>query len=116
MKTIWIIDESITGAVRITGDRIDGPGVATFGSNEDIPDYEYVKPSDDEATVAGINARNLERLLLIREPERTIEPPHRLRNDHRGYVFYPSPGCWRFNAETDQGTFEIVQYVSPPIP
>jgi hypothetical protein len=116
MKTIWLIDATISGSVKLTGERTDGSGVATFVSVEDIEDHENAGPGADEATVAGVNARNRERLLRDRVPERVIEPPHDLRTDRRGYIFYPGPGCWRFTAATDQGTYQIVQYVSPQIP
>ncbi|MPZ50254.1 MAG: hypothetical protein GEU75_13320 [Dehalococcoidia bacterium] len=110
MKTIWLIDDSVTGDVRHRGERLDGDGIVQFHYGE-VVGWEDVAAGADAATVDGVNQRNRERLLDQRRNEVVFEGPHSVSNDRRGYVFYSGPGCWRFTAETEQGNFEIVRYL-----
>jgi len=83
-KTIWVVAEDPGQPVRVTGQRLDGAGAATFTDYEDNPN-----PTTE--------------LLLV--------DPFGLQFDHRGYVVYPFPGCWHFVAETGKSTVEMTLYV-----
>ena len=90
-KTIWIIDDSVVGPVRITGRRLDGDERARFQGFD-----------------GGVSTDGREILL---------KAPHSRSTDQRGYVIYPSAGCWRFTAESDgRAIAEITRYLYDVLP
>ena len=94
-KTIWIVAEGIVDQVRITGQRLDGPGTITF------PRYDRDASFPENA---------------LGRTELVLKPPYGLSDDHRTAIDYPSAGCWQFTAQVGTWTVEIVQYLyeEPP--
>lgn len=99
-KTVWIVDDDVSGEVEVRGRRLDGPDSAIFPLYERDPDYYG----------AGTYQKRWNRTELV------LIPPHGLYEDHRTEVFYPSAGCWQFTARTETETVEIVQYLYPVDP
>lgn len=94
-KTIWIVDDAVQGEVRIRGRRLDNDDVARFQGY-----HEY----DNDGVSAGGR-------------EVILGPPHGRSKDRRGYVIYPSAGCWRFTAESDgQMIAQITAYLYDVVP
>ena len=91
-KKIWIVAEGIVDEVRITGQRLDGPGTVLF------PSYER------DGTIQRENYK-------WQRTELVLTPPHGLSEDHRTLIDYPSAGCWQFTAQVGTETVEIVQYL-----
>ena len=101
-KTIWVVDSAVEGVVRLTGRRLDGPGVAVF------PSYER-----DEGFYETGGLGNPENFKWQRT-ELVLVLPHSY--EHRTEVSIPTAGCWQFTAQVGTETVEIVKYLyeEPP--
>ncbi len=94
---IWFVDPGVEGEVRLTGRRLDGPGVAVF------PVYE--RDDTFELNADGTRKSDWDRTELV------LLPPHSY--EHRMEVDIPTTGCWQFTARTEEETVEIVLYLYP---
>ena len=89
-KTIWIVDDAVQDQVRITGQRLNGDDVALFQGYREYTG-DSVSPDGREIILGATHGRS---------------------TDRRGYVIYPTAGCWRFTAESGgQVIAEITQYL-----
>ena len=95
-KTIWVVDRAVEGTVRLTGRRLDGPGVVVF------PRYQR-DPNFFQQNAAGTYEEKWDRTELV------LVLPHTY--EHRTGVSIPSAGCWQFTAQIGTETVEIVQYL-----
>lgn len=94
-KTIWIVDDAVQGEVRIRGRRLDNDDVARV---QGYHEYDNDRVSQDGREII-------------------LGPPHGRSKDRRGYVIYPSAGCWRFTAESEGRVIaEITQYLYDVVP
>ena len=99
VKTLWIVSDDVTGEVKISGKRLDGPGRIVF------PLYDR-DPLFYEQRGAGTYELRWDRTEL------TLIPPHGVvGQDHTTQVFYPSAGCWQFTAEIGTEKVQIVRYL-----
>lgn len=90
-KTIWILDDAVQGPMRITGRQIGSDRVAQFQGYD-----------------GGVSPDGTELVM---------KPPHGRSKDRRGYVIYPTAGCWRFTAESEGRLIaEITQYLYDVVP
>ena len=98
-KTVWIVTGAVTGEVKLSGKRLDGPGRIVF------PLYDR-DPNFYEQYGAGTYEMRWERTELA------LIPPHGAAGqDHHTEVFYPSAGCWQFTAEIGTEKVQIVHYL-----
>ena len=95
VKTLWVLRRT-SESIRITGRRLDAPGVITVRQGQEPP---------SEA-------------LEIRDPPRASVIPGRASADvMRDYVFltshvfYPSAGCWEFTLQAGASVAHIVRHV-----
>ena len=93
-KTIWVVADEQAGEVKLTGRRLDGPGVALFPSYERDPDFG-----------AGTYQKRSARTELV------LIPPHGIGQDHRIEVSIPSAGCWQWTVRVGGEQVTIVQYL-----
>ena len=96
-KTIWIVSGTVTGEVKLTGKRLDGPDRIVF------PLYDR-DPNFYEQYGAGTYEMRWDRTELA------LIPPHG-SEQHRTEIFYPSAGCWQFTAEIGTQQVQIVRYL-----
>lgn len=84
VKTLWVVSRT-SSPLRITGNRLDGPGTAKFRIGQDTPIEEALviaDPSLASAIPGGASTEVMQAYSFI--------PSH---------VFYPSPGCWEFTVQ-----------------
>ncbi|MDO8615215.1 MAG: hypothetical protein Q7T33_05700 [Dehalococcoidia bacterium] len=86
-KTLWIVDDGVSGTVTVTGRRLDGDGVTLFQR------YDGTRQNRDTLVLEG---------------------PHARRTDHIGYVVYSSPGCWQLTTRASDQTLEVTVYLFAP--
>ena len=99
LKTVWIVTGDVTGEVKLSGKRLDGPGRIVFPLYDRDPNF-YEQSGADTYEMRWDRTE----LALI--------PPHGLvGQDHRTEVFYPSAGCWQFTAEIGPEKVQIVRYL-----
>ena len=91
-KTIWIIADENAGEVKLTGQRLDGPGTVVF------PQY------DRDGTILRENFK-------WQRTELVLKPPYGLSEDHRTAIDYPSAGCWQFTIQAGTETVQIVRFL-----
>ena len=96
-KTIWVVDNAVEGPVKLTGRRLDGPGVVVF------PWYEL-----DEGFYETGGLGNPENFKWQRT-ELVLVLPHTF--EHRTGISIPSAGCWQFTAQVGTETVEFVLYL-----
>ena len=97
VKTLWVLSRT-SAPVRITGNRVDGPGSVKFRRGQDEPIAEFViaDPSVASAIPAGASAEVMRAYAFI--------PSH---------VFYSSPGCWEFTVQVGSGAVRLVREIKP---
>ena len=98
-KTVWIVSGTVSGAVKLSGKRLDGPDRMVF------PLYDR-DPNFYEQYGAGTYEMRWDRTELA------LIPPHGATGqDHHTEIFYPSAGCWQFTAEIGTEQVQIVRYL-----
>ena len=98
VKTLWIILRR-PGQVRITGHRIDGPGVARFVRERgDPPSAELVveNPNIRRIIPHGASPEVLRQYLFL-----------------GSNVVYDSPGCWQFDVVVGDQMSRIIKRLPP---
>ena len=95
VKTLWVVRRT-DQPVRITGQRVDGPGTAMFRRGSDEPTESLDVPSAalQSAWPGGAS--------------REVTSAYAFLPSH---VFYPSPGCWRFEVRVGDQVVPIVREV-----
>jgi len=93
IKTLWVL-RATADPVRITGRRLDGPGVLTMRRGEGMAaeSYEVLNPGAESVIPGGAPAQITREYVFL--------PSH---------VFYPSPGCWRFTIQIGRDEFHVVR-------
>jgi hypothetical protein len=93
VKTLWVLRRT-SDSVRISGRRLDGPGLARLRRGGDTPsDTLFVaNPSKESVTPGGAPQAVMRSYVFL--------PSH---------VFYPSAGCWQFTVQIAQEDFRIVR-------
>lgn len=92
-KTLWIVDSSYGGTLRVRGETLDGTAVARFRARGMGSTLELALDLDREKGVIPGGA----------SPEEMA-----LYSYHPSYILYPHPGCWRLTAELGGYEVEIV--------
>lgn len=98
VKTLWVISRT-SAPVRITGNRLDGPGAAKFRRGQDEPmEAEFVIADARVASAipGGASADVMQAYAFI--------PSH---------VFYSSPGCWEFTVQVGSDEVRLVREIKP---
>lgn len=98
VKTLWIVSRT-SAPVRITGNRVDGPGTVKFRRGQDQPieaEFVIADPSVASAIPGGASADVMRAYSFI--------PSH---------VFYSSPGCWEFTVQVGSGEIRLVREIKP---
>jgi len=93
-KTLWVLSREVAGSLRVTGRRLDGPGVASFKDGVDAAPASTLAISDPwtrSVTPGGASPDVLKAY--------SFQP---------SYVLYPSPGCWELNARLGDDEASIV--------
>jgi hypothetical protein len=95
VKTLWVVSRT-SAPVRITGNRVDGPGTAKFRQGQDQPIDEFVIADPSHASVipGGASAEVMRGYSFI--------PSH---------VFYSSPGCWEFTVQVGSDVVRLVREI-----
>ena len=96
-KTVWIVSGTVSGEVKLSGKRLDGPDRMVF------PLYDR-DPNFYDQYGAGTYEMRWDRTELV------LIPPHE-SGLHRTEIFYPSAGCWQFTAEIGTEQVQIVLYL-----
>ena len=96
VKTLWVVRRT-DQPVRITGQRVDGPGVARLRQGSDEPAEALVVASAAHRSVRPGGAT----------PE--VMSAYEFLTSH---VFYQSPGCWRFEVRVGDQVAHIVREVT----
>jgi hypothetical protein len=93
VKTLWVLRRT-SDSVRISGRRLDGPGVARLRRGSDTPSETLLvaNPSQESVMPGGAPQAVMRAYVFL--------PSH---------VFYPSPGCWQFTVQIAQEEFRIVR-------
>lgn len=97
VKTLWVVSRT-SAPVRITGNRLDGPGTAKFRRGQDEPVAEFViaDPGVASAIPHGASAEVMQAYSFI--------PSH---------VFYSSPGCWEFIVQIGSDEVRLIREIKP---
>jgi hypothetical protein len=93
VKTLWVLRRT-SDPVRISGQRLDGPGYVKLRRGSDVPsEILFVANPSRESVVPG------------------GAPPEVMRSYAflPSHVFYPSAGCWQFTIRIDEKEFQIVR-------
>ena len=93
IKTLWVL-RATAEPVRITGRRLDRPGLLTMRRGEGMPaeSYEISNPGAESVMPGGAPAEIAREYVFL--------PSH---------VFYPSPGCWQFTIQIGREAFHVVR-------
>lgn len=92
-KTIWVVDRTVArGRLEIEGRGVGDRARVRFGRSGTEPKPRLVIASAESSRVTPGGA-----------------PDHEMARYafHTGYVYYPSPGCWRFNASVGGAEVDI---------
>jgi hypothetical protein len=92
VKSIWVLSRTATGALRLQGHRLDGPGELEFQSGTDseiVRTLDIADPWHDSMRPGGRSA--MERYAFVSM-----------------YVYYPSAGCWELVARLGDREVRIV--------
>lgn len=97
VKTLWVVSRT-SAPVRITGNRLDGPGTAKFRRGQDEPAAEFViaNPRVASAIPLGASAEVMQAYSFI-----------------SSHVFYSSPGCWEFTVQVGGDEVRLVREIKP---
>jgi hypothetical protein len=96
-KTLWVLLRT-SAEMRISGRRLDAPGVLKFDGVGDPPTEELVIADPSRRSVRPTGA-----------------PPEIMRAYAfiPSLVFYPSPGCWEFTIRIGDAEHRIVRDLKP---
>jgi ubiquinone/menaquinone biosynthesis C-methylase UbiE len=97
VKTLWVLLRT-SKEVRITGRRLDGPGVVTLRREADPPvDMLVIADPGRQSAIPGGATPEVMRTY-------SFLPSH---------VFYPTPGCWEFTVRIGEDEVRIVRDLKP---
>jgi hypothetical protein len=96
VKTLWVVRRT-DQPLRITGQRVDGPGVARLRRGSAEPADALDVPNAAQHSVRPGGAT------------RDLMSAYAFLSSH---VFYPSPGCWRFEVRVGDQIAYIVREVT----
>lgn len=81
-KTIWVVDRTLArGRLEIEGGSVGDRAPVRFGDYGTEPRLVIASAESSRVTPGGAPAHEMARYAF-----------------HTGYVYYPSPGCWQFEA------------------
>lgn len=94
IKSVWILERSVAGALRVSGRQLQGSGSLTFreGMNGPITSSLLIEtPLAHSMTPGGASTEDMRKFAFV-----------------ASYVFYPGPGCWELDAQLGERRAKIV--------
>jgi len=94
VKSVWVLATPSRGGLRVSGRRIDGPGIACFrvGTTGNVTDTLVIKDPIAESMIpGGASADVMKRFAFV-----------------SAYLMYPSPGCWEVTSEWGEARRSVI--------
>jgi len=98
VKSVWILERKIAGALRVTGRQRESTQSLTFREAMNGPVIGSLvidTPAEASMTPGGASAEVMRKFAFV-----------------ASYVFYPSPGCWELDAQLGEQRRKVVVAVS----